>query len=65
MAVFDTFKCFIHNFFSIRDSRGWGKIDYVDFGLKSKTPSVIPFWRAFFMPMKGARSKVPLSGHFK
>ena len=33
--------------------------------LKSKTPSGIPFWRAFFMPMKGARSKVPLSGHFK
>ena len=33
--------------------------------LKAKTPSVIPFWRAFFMPMKGARSKVPLSGHFK
>ena len=33
--------------------------------LKSKTPSVIPFWRAFLMPMKGARSKVPLSGHFK
>ena len=29
--------------------------------LKSKTPSVIPFW----MSMKGARSKVPLSGHFK
>ena len=33
--------------------------------LKAKTPSVIPFWRAFLMPMKGARSKVPLSGHFK
>ena len=33
--------------------------------LKSKTPSVIPFWRAFLMPMKGARSKVPLSGHFR
>ena len=33
--------------------------------LKSKTPSVIPFWRAFLMPVKGARSKVPLSGHFK
>ena len=33
--------------------------------LKSKTSSVIPFWRAFLMPMKGARSKVPLSGHFK
>ena len=26
---------------------------------------VIPLWRAFLMRMKGARSKVPLSGHFK
>ena len=33
--------------------------------LKSKTLSVIPFWRAFLMPMEGTRSKVPLSGHFK
>ena len=33
--------------------------------LKSKTPSVIPFWRAFLMPMKGTRWKVPLSSHFK
>ena len=33
--------------------------------LWSKTSSVIPFWRAFLMPMKGARSKVPLTGHFK
>ena len=33
--------------------------------LKSKTPSVIPLWRPFLMPMKGARSKVPHSGHFR
>ena len=33
--------------------------------LMSKTPSVIPFWKAFLMPLKGAKSKVPLSGHFK
>ena len=32
VAVYDTFKCFIHKFFTIRDSRGWGKIDYVDLG---------------------------------
>ena len=31
---------------------------------KVTTPSVIPFWRAFLMPMKGARSKVQLSGNF-
>ena len=30
MAVFDTFKCFIHKFFTIRNSTGWSKIDYVD-----------------------------------
>ena len=33
--------------------------------LKGKTPSVIPLWRPFLMPMKGARSKVPRSGHFR
>jgi len=33
--------------------------------LNFKTPSVIPFWRAFLMPLKGAWSKVPLSSHFK
>ena len=33
--------------------------------LKGKTPSVIPLWRPFLMPMKGARSKVPCSGHFR
>ena len=33
--------------------------------LKSKTLSVIPFWRPFLMPMKGTRWKIPLSGHFK
>ena len=32
VAVFDTFKCFIHKFLTIRDSRGWGKIDSVDLG---------------------------------
>ena len=32
VAVFDTFKGFIHKFFTIRDSRGQGKIDYVDLG---------------------------------
>ena len=37
----------------------------ITYFLKSKTQSVIPFWRAFLMPMKEARSKVPLSGHFK
>ena len=26
--------------------------------LKSKTPRVIPFWRAFLMPIKVTRSKV-------
>ena len=32
MAVFDTFKCFIHKFFNSMDNKGWGKIDYVDLG---------------------------------
>ena len=26
VTVFHTFKCFIHKVFTIRDSRGWGKI---------------------------------------
>ena len=33
--------------------------------LKSKTLSVIPFWRAFLMHMRGVRSKVPLSWLFQ
>ena len=32
---------------------------------KSKTPSVIPFWRAFFRPFNVTGSKVWISGHFK
>ena len=32
MAVVDTFKCIIRKIFTVRDSRGWEKIDYVDLG---------------------------------
>ena len=39
------------------------KLGVLDF--RKYVKSVIPFWRAFLMPMKRARSKVPLSGHFK